>query len=269
MSIKNDIVYLDTSVVIALFVHPSEIKKHIRIEIAKYKFRLTGLVVQQEFCRRLLKEAKYLLGQLEKRRSFNRVLSHLVDLSKFHDRKFRICLQTMINNFPDGTDADRTERLQLFLEDLLENGIAEIKQNIVDEIVKSVGCASAIEGIHRTKSGFRFPHDECSKHERCGVGDFLNESPDREPLLQFLIDNDERLTAELKKGKESLLSLRELGCVNACKLDPCISIGDVLISLESRSAGVFLTQNFKESNLLCEQSGQTINVCLTNQDKLP
>ena len=170
-------------------------------------------------------------------------------------------------------DADRVAAEKLSaaaaLEDLLENGIEEIKQNIVDEIVKSVGCASAIEGIRRTKSGFRFPHDECSKHERCRVGDFLNESPDREPLLQFLVDNDERLTPKLKKGKESLPSLRKLGCVNARQLDPCMSIGDVLISLESRSAGVFLTQNFKESNLLCEQSEQTINVCPTNQDKLP
>ena len=266
MLTKDSVVFLDTSIVIAIFVHPSVIKAEIRSKLKNYSFRLTGLVVQQEFCRRLLKEAKYLLGQLEKRKSYQKVLSHLLDLPSQQNRKFRICLQTLVNCFPDGTDFDRTERLRYFLEDLLENGLAEIRSNFVDDVVKAVGCASAVQGIRRKKSDYVFPPDSCEKHEQCLVGDFLRTCTDRQPLLDFLIANEVRLTGELRTGMNCLQTLSESDFANACSLNPCLRFGDVLISLESRSAGAFITQNYKESHLLCEQSGQILVVCPVNQD---
>ena len=101
---RSDVVFLDTSIAIALFVHPSEIKAEIRSKLKAFQLRLTGLVVLQEFSRRLLKEAKYLLDQLSSKGSYQKVLSHLQFLPPQSQRKFRICFSMMVNRFPVGNE---------------------------------------------------------------------------------------------------------------------------------------------------------------------
>jgi hypothetical protein len=54
-------VFLDTSIQIARLVHGPQTKSGIRQRLAQHDKVFTGLVVRQEFKRRLLKEAEYLL----------------------------------------------------------------------------------------------------------------------------------------------------------------------------------------------------------------
>jgi hypothetical protein len=73
-------VFLDTSIQIARFVHGPETKRRIRERIDQYDLSITGEVVKQEFKRRLLKEAQYLLNLFDRFGSFQRVWRHVLDV---------------------------------------------------------------------------------------------------------------------------------------------------------------------------------------------
>ncbi len=73
-------VYLDTTILIASFIHSPRVKFEIREKIKSFRNVLTGQVAQQEFTRRLLKEAEYLLGQLKKRKTVAAVQRHLLSM---------------------------------------------------------------------------------------------------------------------------------------------------------------------------------------------
>ena len=72
--------FIDTSIQIARIVHSPAIKRIIRKRLKKYDIITSSLVVRQEFKRRLLKEADYLLKQLHYRNSFNEVMRHIQDV---------------------------------------------------------------------------------------------------------------------------------------------------------------------------------------------
>src|ERR1051326_6001106 len=67
---KERPVILDTSIQIARVVHGPKTKKRIRERLARHEQAVSSLVVRQEFKRRLLGEAEYLLRMLHRYRSF-------------------------------------------------------------------------------------------------------------------------------------------------------------------------------------------------------
>ena len=250
-------VYLDTTILIASFIHSPKVKFEIREKIKSFRNVLTGQVAQQEFTRRLLKEAEYLLGQLKKRKTVAAVQRHLLSLSQLQNRKFRICLQTLTTIHEGATAEDNADRLRWFLEELLEDAVEDIKELL-----------GAIQGIKKKGKSYDFPNSKCSTYVQCGVSQFLEDHPDTEPLKDFLLEKQDLLTTELKDGLGFLTRVcKDSTC--APLFNPCLCFGDTIISLESRRAEVFYTQNHKESKLLCEQSGQVLLLCPTNDDKLP
>ncbi len=263
---NNQAVYLDTTILIALFIHAPKIKFEIREKIASYSVALTGQLAEQEFTRRLLKEAEYLLGQLKKRKTVAAVQRHLLDLNARQNRKFRICIQALTTIEEESSDEDNADRLKYFLEELLEGSLDEIRATVLG-IVSDAGCSCAVQGIKRKGGSYTFPNKKCSSYKSCGITRFLEKSVNTVPLRDFLIDKKDCLTNELTGGMEFLTKIcADKNCAQSH--DPCLCFGDILISLESRQAGVFYTQNYKDSVLLCEQSGQQLLICQTNADRL-
>src|SRR6185295_156793 len=88
--------FLDTSIQIARHVHGPRTKAAIEQRLQHHSRVATSLVVRQEFKRRLLKEADYLLRLLFRYESFDEVHQHVIRLfGPWHDRKRNICLQTL------------------------------------------------------------------------------------------------------------------------------------------------------------------------------
>ena len=88
-------VFLDTSIQIARHVHGPQTKEAINQRLARHSRQVTSLVVRQEFKRRLLKEAEYLLRLLHRYRSFDEVNQHVIRLFGSWPgrvRKRNICL---------------------------------------------------------------------------------------------------------------------------------------------------------------------------------
>ena len=101
MTKTGSAVFLDTSIQIARKIHIPATKKRINDRIRSYDLTVTGCVVRQEFKRRFLKDARYLLDLFKKYKSYKDVMHHVVDvLTSFHHRKQKICLELLALPFP-------------------------------------------------------------------------------------------------------------------------------------------------------------------------
>src|SRR5208283_4189840 len=88
-------VFLDTTIQIARLVHCRITKDRIKLEISSFDCSVTSLVVWQEFKRRLLKDAKYLINLLNNYGSYDETMRHVTRLPKEQRRKQMICLGTL------------------------------------------------------------------------------------------------------------------------------------------------------------------------------
>ncbi len=262
-------VFLDTSIMIARFVHSPETKQRISARLAQYGFVTTGLVVRYEFRRRLLKEALYLLKQLNRLGSLDKLQRHVHDvLPQQQDRKRRICLQTIFTVYENASDEDRTERAKLFLKSLLKSGLSEFDE-LVDHVITESGCACGKISLRQKNTGnFDVGPEKCSKvAEVCEIGEFFRLNQDaieqvRTHLVEVGLSNCSNelkgtvdFTDELKRDDADLRSK-----------DPCLTIGDFLIALESRNVPSMYTVNSRESKRLCRALNQTLIVRKQNPE---
>lgn len=258
-------IFLDTSIIIALMFHSPEMKQRIRERLKQHPFSVSSLVVQQEFKRRILKEAQYLLNQLNDKGSFKKVKRHVIDYLVYDHRKRNICLdmlETIFEDAVDGiTDAELTERARRTLRTLLRVGIADM-QTIVNHIIWESGCACANSKI-REKVPYKrydFGSDKCSKvKERCGIETFLDA---KEKELRAILERlkvIKKKSFELQKAEKFIETI--LGNFSsAADLDPCYTVGDLIIALESAEIPIFYTLNSKESQHLCRALNQDLIV---------
>ena len=269
-SMTNEL-FLDTSVVIARVVHGPEMKQRIADQIAKHQGTVIGLIVRQEFKRRLLGEAQYLLRQLHEKKSYNKVLRHVVDhLGPWHTRKRNICLETLTLIHEDAAgkpigEDELTERAQRTLRSFLRSALKDLTNN-VGRHVSVVGCACAQHPvIEKTKyRRYDFGPTECSKTgSACGVVQFLaNKNVQLHSILNHLSTLANK-TKELENSErfiEDVLS----DVSRAPKGEPCLKVGDLMIALESYGVDAFYTLNRKESLHLTRLLNQDLIIRPTN-----
>lgn len=259
------VVFLDTSILIASFVHPPTIKSHIRNVLSQYQVILSGLVAKQEFCRRFLKEAFYLLSTLKRRSySFDAVFDHVTSsLPPQQHRKQKICIRMLRQCYGRATDKERADRLRFFLEDLLENGVQDLMDNGVT-FTKHSNCKNGEFTPYLKRTNWSFAADKCPSD--CGVGGFLYGCTIRSDLAKSLKERE--LTSELDRSLE-FLGMLDSECSNAREFNPCLKVGDLMIAFECKVSGAedFFTQNYKESSVLCPALGLNMLRCPTNQDE--
>lgn len=210
---KEAPLFLDTSIQIARWIHSQQAKMRIQERIDNHNRTVTGLVVRQEFKRRLLKEADYLLRLLHRYRSFDEVNHHVIRLPEPWMRKRNICLQTLAQ-VHGGTDKEKTDRLRLYLRSLLVDGMRRFDQR-VDTVRKDSGCGCAKHAVVE-KEAFRkydLGIDRCSRigSGECGIVSFLaNRKEHAERILEKLRSLPEgKKSAELVKTERFLENLME------------------------------------------------------------
>jgi hypothetical protein len=268
--------FLDTSIQIARFVHGPQTKRRIETRLAQHTLTVTGEVVKQEFKRRLLMEADYLLGLLNKYESLDEVFYHVRRLShRGHKRKLNICLDMLGFVFEHAGDAEVKERLRLYLHYLLTLGLREF-ESMVGHVLKGSGCACARMPILEKE---RFKHYEfgtykCSRTVpgSCAVAAFVRlRTPEMERILSYL----RGVPTGAKPGEKSteLVQAEQFiekvltDAESARAADPCYTVGDLLNALESVGIPIFFTINGKESQHLCRSLAQDLIVLKTNPEQ--
>lgn len=270
---RKSTIFLDTSVQIARTVHSESIRRQVEERTSGYGQTMTGLVVRLEYKRRLLKEARYLLDQLDYRKSFEKVLRHVHDdLPPIQRRKSRICIQALITVDERDGDADRTERARLFLRNLLRFGLRDFDGG-VDKVCDTSRCAAGASEVTEKKPyrSYDFGHDRCDRTKgSCGIGAFL--AANREPLkkvldyLRTLPKAHGKKTDELEAA-EKFIEAYLADPTNIEAKNPCSTVGDLLVALESQEAECFYTMNWKESTHLARVMRQDLVYRPPNGDK--
>lgn len=265
-----DAIFLDTSVQIARLVHAPSIKRRIKARLQEFRLTVTSLVVRQEFKRRLLKEAKYLLEQLKRHGSLIAVLRHVTDvLPPQQARKRNICLETLITIFEHESDSDQTERAEIFLSQLVRNGLEEF-DDLVDHVIQKSGCACGKVSIRFSRGGHAdFGSDKCSQMgEMCGICHFVADSSELIHRIQSTLNqvSNDCKTDEIRQS-ESFLSTAIGDPISVQSLNPCLKSGDAVIAMESNGIPTFLTLNGKESQHFCRALSQTLIVTSSNPER--
>jgi hypothetical protein len=263
-------IFLDTSIQIARKVHRPEIQKSIDKRLRKHNDWISGLIVRQEFKKRLLKDANYLLKQLNERKSFQKVIRHISDsLPPAHLRKMKICLDLIMTVQETDTDLDLFDRARFMLRDLIKNGVATSEAHL--RVNQASGCACALQPIieKRPFIHYEFGKDKCSQFgDRCGIRAFLQNHRD---LIVKLYEYLKALTAT-EKSKELTLAQQfiEKFLANSETIEaenPCLTVGDLLIALESEGCATFYTMNIKESRHLARALKQSMIYRSPNSDR--
>lgn len=258
--------FLDTSIQIARLVHSAQTKEEIHKRLSRHVKTITSLVVRQEFKRRLLKEAEYLLRLLHRYESFDEVHHHVIRLFGSWPgrvRKRNICLQTLAQIHAT-TDAERTERLQLFLRSLLVGGLQRFDQ-MVDTVRNDSCCACGLHDVvEKVKlRKYDLGPEKCSKTRpgSCRVVEFFSSrKPECECILEKLRSlPEEKKSAELCKA-EKFLEHMTISPSPLNQHDPCLTLGDLFIALESAGVSHFFTLNSIESQHLCRALDQSLIV---------
>ena len=261
---KGTAVFLDTSIMIARFVHSSELKAKINARIAEYDLTVTSVIVRQEFKRRLLKDAKYLLEQLEFRKSFKKVMRHVSELPPQQARKMSICLKTL-NTINEGSeDADQTDRARLILKSMLATGLDEFDE-LVGSVLDSSGCACGKRQIRQKRTGsFDLGPDKCSGEVECPINTWLGENAAAVNAIMGHLStlSPAEKSQEICKSEDFLND--KAG--DAKSKNPCLTVGDLVIAIESQGIPVMYTMNGKESQHFCQALGQEMIIRKPNAD---
>ncbi len=261
---QGDAVFLDTSIQIARIIHSEEMKERIKDRISWYDLTVSSEVFKQEYKRRLLKEAQYLLNQLNRLASFARTQRHVMDnLPPQQNRKRNICLQTLQTIFEGRSDEELTERSKSYLRTLLRFGLDDFEDN-VQHIERAAGCACSKAPVVERKPyrEYDFGKDNCSKlGGSCGIVAFLRARADNVTriLAHLRSLNATQKTDELLRAERFLEQFLE-NPEGVPQGDPCLKVGDLIIALESANISDFYTLNVKESQHFCKSLDQTMIV---------
>ncbi len=258
----TDEIFLDTSIIIRRDLGAAPIKKRINDKIRRHDSSVTGLVVRQEYKRRVLQEAQYLLNQLHDKGSLEAVQDHVLNvLTPRQERKRKIALNLIRNYFPQGDDTEHTERVRRTLRSFLVTGLRRFDDG-VDRVVWESECSCAKFPLTETTPYRRydFGPTKCSKTGgTCGIADFLRvRQTDVVKILERLQSLPaEKKSLELERIQQFLEQVSSNPAI-APELDPCWTVGDLLIALESAGVRTFYTLNSKESQYLCRALNQDL-----------
>lgn len=264
-------IFPDTSIHIARLLREPEMKKIIEQRLASYDLVVSSSVVVQEFKRRILPEAIYLINQLNNRGSYQKVKRHVTHvLPEIMKRKRQICLGMLEKIFEDVgnvDDSELTERAKLYLHTLIKHGVKYF-QSKVGHIIPGTNCYLSKLPV-KVKQPYKYEPIEtkCSNvYPLCPIVDFLKEK--KELCKQFLeyLSNLSNKTKELENTLEFLRGFVTNPDIVHEK-DPCYCVGDLLVALESHNIPDFYTMNYKESKFFCDVLEQDLIVLPNNPDK--
>jgi hypothetical protein len=256
-------VFLDTSIQISRFFKSDDLKRKIHERLSKFDVVVTGLIVRNEFRRRVLAEAQYLLRLLDKYRSAHRVRQHVNDqLGGWQNqRKRNICLDLLESFYPQSDDRDHTDRLRSLLRSLLIAGMDEFDES-VDAIVTDSGCACGRQSVREIEAYKKYDlgSSSCKDYKaQCGINQFLFEKVEALRSIKAFLESvpEPEMTAELKAIESAIAHILSGGAKTA-EMELCKTVGDLLIALESSHIPSFYTQNVHESRHLCRALTQTM-----------
>jgi len=249
-------IFIDSSVQLLRFIGNSAVKAQIDRTLSGYGFTVTSLVVRQEFKRRFLTDVRYVRDALLKNnRDCGETLRHINRKlgNPANRRKLSISLDVFATgSFKGHAIADAGEQFEMILNNWLDFGLDEF-DSTVGHVVKFSGC-----GCGKLD---RIGPKKCTTADNCEVDAFVDRlKTEAKGLREFLKSGTAfPKTKEIIKAEETLDDWLLHGKLPSLT-NPCLTVGDLIIALESLGIPAFYTQNARESQHFCCAQEQTMVV---------
>ncbi|MFO0979694.1 MAG: hypothetical protein U0996_25065 [Planctomycetaceae bacterium] len=249
-------IFLDTTIQIARFIGSRDVKAKINRRLSQFGFTVTGLVVRQEFKRRFLTDVRYVRNALRKNKfDTAETLRHINSKLglPFNRRKLSICLDVFATAAFNGKPlTDAGEMFDLILSGWEQFGLRRFDES-VGQVVQYSGCGCAkLDDTSATK---------CSSAKNCEIGTFISSMTENmRRILNVLSGLDHSLKSREISNAEARLTKWLGDTVTAKEDNPCLTVGDLVISMESQGIPVFYTKNARESQFLCRAQDQSMIV---------
>lgn len=250
----NTAIFLDSTVQILRFIGSKDVKAKIRNRLSRYGISITSLVVRQEFKRRFLTDVRYVKTQLKANRfDVADTLRHINSKLSLpvNRRKLSISLDILASSAFEGTQiVDAGEKCYLLLSAWEANGLG-LFDSSVGQVVQYSGCGCA----KLSEIGPKF----CTSAENCRIDDFITlRTENAQCLKQFLSGSHGAQKTNEILAAEAALERWLSSCGRPSDDNPCLSVGDLIISMESAGVPVFYTKNGRESQFFCKAQGQSM-----------
>ena len=270
-SSRHTAVFLDTSIQIARRLREAAMCDRIKSRLQRYSLRVSSSIVLQEFKNRVLRDVAYLLSKLRQTNSYMATLNYVTNvLPKGQQRKMRVCVPLLHKILPLASDAELTERGMLYLRTLLVYGQSQFTREL-DALVADTDCHwSKVPIVEKRKyASYDFGSKRCDASKGlCRVGETLKLKEARCKALLAFLDGlpANRLTEELTRGREALRRVIGNNFENIHGENLCLSVGDLLIALDSENVSAIYTMNYRESQAFCDFLNQTLVVRPNNPE---
>jgi hypothetical protein len=269
-------VFVETSVFIASHCHSPEQAKKIEdyFGTGSGLSKVSSLVVRQELKRRMLGDLDYLYRTLVRHNSYQKTYHHLVQLAghPHHGNRARIGLG-FLGRLPEESNDDKFDRLKARLRRYIIS-ILPTFDGWLDRLETGSGCScgqfNPRETTKNGKTTFEIGNIRCSEELLCPVGDFVSRSKHHCDQIATGLRHGSALN-ERAQIQDMLRFLAETNNPDfqAAEHDPCYTVGDLLITLESLAAkcAVVYTMNRKDFIPLCTSVGLTARILFHDPDK--
>ncbi|MGH9937565.1 MAG: hypothetical protein ACREAM_15055, partial [Blastocatellia bacterium] len=156
-----------------------------------------------------------------------------------------------------------TERAKRYLRTLLRVGLTDFDSS-VDAVIWDSNCACAHFPVEEKipYKRYEFGPDKCiATGGSCGIAEFLRL---RQQEMSRVLAHLKRIpdagkSAELRKAETFIEKILE-NVDKVEEMEPCLTVGDLIIAMESAGVPAFYTLNSVESQHLCRALKQTLVV---------
>ncbi len=263
--------FVDTSAIIAHLVGHPEVRRVVASQLQAADRVVTGLVVRQELKRRFLDAVRFVYERLLEASNYHEAYRVAKDaLATWQKRKLSLAVDLLVTYATEAGDLTQSELRKhvLFRLEALLDDAWDLLHEVVDEVLRGSGCAFGQEPPKRDGATWKLGRRKCSlAGEACTIADFLViRRSAAERILARL--EEQAPTEELADAREFLVAvLPEPGLCR--ERSPCLTVGDLLIALESADVPTFCTLNGAESLHLCAALGQRLVLCPARPGKAP
>ena len=180
------------------------------------------------------------------------------------NRKRHICLQMLGSLFENASDRELTERLKLRLHFLLTLGLEQFDKQ-VDQVLTSLecGCNKIPIRVKKEFASYEFGTDKCSEAgDRCGILAYLiSRRETLEDIYKYLKNKHNSMKTKEILQSEAFLERILIDPSIAQSQNPCLTVGDLLIAIESSGIPTFYTLESGENpQFFCDALGQELIV---------
>lgn len=266
---EREAVFLDTTIQVDRILGSRAHQQKIEARLRRYRHTVTSLVVQQEFRRRVLGDAIYLLKCFKSRRLISEVILQVQRLgasrAQARDRRRQAVCQGLLaylNRLCDGdSEEERSERAARALRSLVKTAVKDLFEKRTGTVLSHSKCKCALQPIRTRGESLDLGHDNCDGWGGCETTELLeSRRAEVQRIVEQLMALDgSQLTPELRQS---------LDFANRFLADPqsvrnelfCKRYGDLIIALESAGVPEFYTKNYRESQHLARALDQRLIV---------